>query len=162
MARTHAVRNGYGHIEYLTDSEIANLRERGEDIDVVDNYRGHPPYAKNPANQAYINETWYEQQKKAEEKRKERQRGRGKQGSGGQKGGWTPSGSKPPDVGVVDGTDHIVSFKTGGPNGDDTLIADGDYSDDPKGFTGKRGDRGHDHHGRWGSQGRGKYTGPNS
>ncbi len=76
MARTHAVRNAYGHIEYLTDSEIANLRERGEDIDVVDNYRGHPPYAKNPANQAYINECWYNEQKEKEEKRKERQRGR--------------------------------------------------------------------------------------
>lgn len=76
------------------------------------------------------------------------------------RGGWEPAGSKPPDVGVVEGTDDVVSFKTGGPSGQDTIIADGDYSDDPKGFNGTRGDRGHDHHGPWGSQDRGKYTGP--
>jgi len=76
--RTHAVRNGYGHIEYLTDDEIANLRERGEDIDVVDDYRGHPPIAKNSANQAYINEAWYNEQKKKEEKRQARGRRAGR------------------------------------------------------------------------------------
>jgi hypothetical protein len=41
---------------------------------------------------------------------------------------WTPAGSRNPDVGVIEGTDHVVSFKTGGRTGDQTLIRDGDYS----------------------------------
>ncbi len=78
--RTHVVRNAYGHIEYLTDSEIANLRERGESIEVVGTYRGYPPTARNPLNQARVNELWQQDQEKKERERKERQRGRGKQG----------------------------------------------------------------------------------
>jgi hypothetical protein len=73
---------------------------------------------------------------------------------------WTPAGSQNPDVGVVEGTDEAVSFKTGGPSGDETLIADGDYSDDNNGFAGPRGNRNHDHHGPTRSTDRGKYTGP--
>ncbi|GIH62862.1 hypothetical protein Msi02_36790 [Microbispora siamensis] len=87
---------------------------------------------------------------------------RRRRGDRGGRSNWTPAGSQPPDVGTVAGTDHVASFKTGGPSGDDTLIADGDYSDDPEGFDGTLGNRGHDHHGPWGSQGRGRYTGPGS
>lgn len=47
---------------------------------------------------------------------------------------WTPSASRPPDVGVVAGTGHVASFKTGGSTGDHTLITDGNYSDDNEGF----------------------------
>jgi len=39
---------------------------------------------------------------------------------------WTPASSQNPDVGIIAGTDHTVSFKT---SGDETLIADGDYSE---------------------------------
>ena len=87
---------------------------------------------------------------------------RQEQPRGGSRGNsrWTPPGSQLPDVGVVAGPDQVVSFKTGGPSGDDTLIADGDYSDDPDGFNGTPGDRGHDHHGPWGSRRRGRYSGP--
>lgn len=86
---------------------------------------------------------------------------------------WDPPGSRPPHVGTIAGTDHVVSFKTGGPTGDHTLIADGDYSDRPEAFDGKPGRRGHDHYGskrekdeqdpdRWIDEDRGKYTGPGS
>lgn len=44
---------------------------------------------------------------------------------------WEPRSSQPPDVGVVESTDDVVSFKT---KGDHTLIADGDYSDNARGF----------------------------
>jgi hypothetical protein len=68
---------------------------------------------------------------------------------------WTPAASQPPQVGTIADTDDVVSFKTGGPNGDDTLIADGD---DNEGF-----DRGeHDHYGQWGGTDRGYYSGPGS
>ena len=78
---------------------------------------------------------------------------------------WTPASSQNPDVGIIAGTDHTVSFKT---SGDETLIADGDYSEGDgtsakaarKGFDGTRRNRGHDHHGSGDRQSRGKYTGP--
>lgn len=73
---------------------------------------------------------------------------------------WTPAGSQPPDVGVVEDSDHIVSFKTGGPTGEETLIADGDFSDDNDAFGGTRTAKGHDHYGPSGNTTRGKYTGP--
>lgn len=72
--RTHAVRNQYGHIEYLTDSEIANLRERGEDVEVVGSYRGYPPTAKNSANQARVNELWQKEQEEKQRKARERRK----------------------------------------------------------------------------------------
>jgi hypothetical protein len=73
---------------------------------------------------------------------------------------WDPRGSQPPDVGVIAATGQVVSFKTGGPTGDQTLIADGDYSDDKDGF-----DQNHNHYGSareggWIDQDRGHYTGP--
>lgn len=73
---------------------------------------------------------------------------------------WTPRASDPPETGVVEGTDHIVSFKTGGPSGEETLIADGDLHEENGRFAGKPGRRGHNHYGPTGSQDRGKYTGP--
>jgi len=78
---------------------------------------------------------------------------------------WTPAGSQNPDAGVIEGTDHVVSFKTGGPNGDETLIADGDYSDDKAGFNGPRGSPSHDHYGSareggWIDKVRGFFTDP--
>jgi hypothetical protein len=92
-----------------------------------------------------------------------------------QRSTWTPRGSEPPYVGIVEGTEggleNMVSFKTGGPTGDQTLIADGDFSDDAEGFKGPRGNRNHNHYGskaekgpededRWIDEDRGKYTGP--
>lgn len=74
---------------------------------------------------------------------------------------WSPAGSQPPNVGTIAGTDHVVSFKTGGKQGDGTLIADGDYSDDRDGF-----DENHNHYGSrregpgYFSKDRGHYTGP--
>lgn len=75
---------------------------------------------------------------------------------------WTPRASQPPYAGVVDGTDDIVSFKTGGPTGKETLISDGDYHGDEddsedmnKAFRGH-----HDHYGPSGNTTRGYYTGP--
>jgi hypothetical protein len=73
---------------------------------------------------------------------------------------WEPRGSQAPDVGVIAATGQVVSFKTGGPTGDQTLIADGDYSDDKEGF-----DQNHNHYGSareggWIDQDRGHYTGP--
>lgn len=72
---------------------------------------------------------------------------------------WTPRGGMPPFVGVVEGTDEVVSFKAG-PRG--TLISDGDFSDDNTGFR--------DHHNHYGerseapgsyfAEDRGYYTGP--
>lgn len=84
-----------------------------------------------------------------------------------QGGGWTPTGSQNPDVGVIEGTDHVVSFKTGGPNGDETLIADGDYSKgDGTGAKDARAafNAGHDHYGSaqeggWIDQVRGFFSG---
>lgn len=84
---------------------------------------------------------------------------------------WEPSRTEPPHVGVIAGTDQVVSFKTGGSTGDHTLIADGDFSDRPAAFDGEHGQRGHSHYGskqekgehdpdRWIDQDRGKYTGP--
>jgi hypothetical protein len=73
---------------------------------------------------------------------------------------WEPRGSQPPDVGVIAGTDHVVSFKTGGPTGDQTLIADGDYSDDKDGFDQNHNHYGSAHEGGWIDQDRGHYTGP--
>lgn|GEM_PF-3155989 len=70
---------------------------------------------------------------------------------------WTPRAAEAPDVGVVEGTDEAVSFKTGGPSGHETLITDGDYSDDNEGFRTH-----HDHHGPTRSTHRGRYTGPGS
>ncbi|MGH8542055.1 MAG: hypothetical protein ACREX3_00060 [Gammaproteobacteria bacterium] len=86
---------------------------------------------------------------------------RGERRSQRQQSNWTPRASQPPDVGVIAGTDHVTSFKTGGRSGDETLIADGDYSDDPEGFNrNDDGSKAHDHHGRSGSKSRGRYTGP--
>jgi archaellum component FlaC len=85
---------------------------------------------------------------------------------------WTPAGSQPPDGGIIAGTrggvDQIVSFKTGGKTGDQTLIADGDFTKDAAAnnrFTGTKGHRGHNHYGSKEEGGqidedRGKYTGP--
>jgi hypothetical protein len=76
-----------------------------------------------------------------------------------------PADTEPPDVGVLEGTDHVVSFKTGGRNGNETLIADGDYSDNNEGFAGKPGSRPHDHYGSkqeggWIDEVRGFFTDP--
>jgi len=60
---------------------------------------------------------------------------------------WEPSEAEPPYTGVIAGTDHVVSFKTGGLNYNHTLIADGDLSNDNDTFNGKGGDAGHDHFG---------------
>lgn len=60
---------------------------------------------------------------------------------------WDPIGSAPPYVGVIAGTEHIASFRTGGPNGGHTLIADGDYSDDNDGFSGDSQAPGYNHYG---------------
>jgi hypothetical protein len=73
---------------------------------------------------------------------------------------WNPRGSKPPDAGIVDGTDggpeNAVSFKVGvGSTEGETLIADGDRSDDAKGF-----DKDHDHSYPDRYVERGDYTGP--
>jgi hypothetical protein len=95
---------------------------------------------------------------------KREREGRNRWGEG--RGGWEPSGSQPPDVGIVAGTDHVVSFKTGRKGTDNeehTLIADGDYSDDAEGFR-----KAHNHYGRrrerdrpgYFSDDRGYYTGP--
>lgn len=73
---------------------------------------------------------------------------------------WEPRGSQPPDVGVIAGTNHVVSFKTGGPTGDQTLIADGDYSDDKEGFNQNHNHYGSAREGGWIDQDRGHYTGP--
>ena len=91
-------------------------------------------------------------------------RGGGNNRGGGQRNrqsNWDPAGSQAPDVGTVADTDHVVSFKTGGPSGEETLIADGDYSDDNKGFRrNPDGSKAHDHYGPSGNTNRGKYTGP--
>jgi hypothetical protein len=83
------------------------------------------------------------------------------------KGPWTPARSEPPYVGIVAGSDgglnNMVSFKVNQkePPYDDVLIADGDYSEDAKGF-----DKSHDHSwydpetGERGYEDRGHYTGP--
>lgn len=57
--------------------------------------------------------------------------------------------------GTEGGHDNLVSFKTGGPSGAETLITDGDYHEDNDGFR-----TNHDHHGPTGSTRRGYYTGP--
>jgi hypothetical protein len=82
---------------------------------------------------------------------------------------WTPASSQNPDAGVIEGTDHVVSFKTGGRNGDETLIVDGDYSKgDGTGAkeAGKYFDDHHDHYGSkskqeggWIDQVRGLFSG---
>lgn len=69
-------------------------------------------------------------------------------------------GSEPPFVGALDGADHIVSFKTGGPTGDQTLVADGNYSDDPKGVDLQHSHCGSKREGDWNDQDRGYYIGP--
>lgn len=73
---------------------------------------------------------------------------------------WEPRGSQPPDVGVISGTELVVSFKTGGATGDQTLIADGDYSDDREGFDERHNHYGSAREGGWIDQDRGYYTGP--
>lgn len=73
---------------------------------------------------------------------------------------WTPRSSEPPYVGVIDDTDHVVSFKT---KGDDVIIADGDYSEDNKGFSrNPDNSKAHNHYGPWGAKDRGRYTGPDA
>ena len=78
----YPVRNQYGHIEYLTREEIENLQDRGEGIEVLDDRptKG-PPIAKNPANQAFINEQWEKAQAEKRAKRQGRGGGRGGRGS---------------------------------------------------------------------------------
>lgn len=73
---------------------------------------------------------------------------------------WEPRGSRPPDVGVIAATGQVVSFKTGGPTGDQTLVADGDYSDDNEGFRQNHNHYGSAREGGWIDQDRGHYTGP--
>jgi hypothetical protein len=90
--------------------------------------------------------------------------GRRSRGSGAHPSRWTPVASRPPFAGIVDGTDGghdgLVSFKTGGPTDGETLITDGDYHENRKGF-----DAHHDHYGSGdglndnGTE-RGYYTGP--
>lgn len=60
---------------------------------------------------------------------------------------WDPIGSLPPYVGVIADTDHIASFRTGGPTGDHTLIADGDFSSNNVGFNGDSNAPGYNHYG---------------
>jgi hypothetical protein len=75
--------------------------------------------------------------------------------------GWTPRGSQSPDVGVVADTDHVVSFKTKNDQ-DRTIIADGDFSDDNKGFRRRHNDYGEKREapGEYFDVDRGHYTGP--
>jgi len=73
---------------------------------------------------------------------------------------WDPPGSQAPNAGIVAGTDggpdEAVSFKTGiGATEGETLIADGDKSDDRKDF-----DKKHDHSYPDRYVERGAYTGP--
>lgn len=71
----YPVRNASGYVEYLTAEQIESLREMGESVDVLDDHPSKaPPIAKNPANQAYINESWAKLQA---EKRQSRGRRRG-------------------------------------------------------------------------------------
>jgi hypothetical protein len=145
----YPVRNGYGHIEYLTAREIEGLREMGELGEVLSDRPAsrRPPTAKNPANQAEVNRLFYEKEQK-------------RRGGGRGNSRWTPAGSQPPDVGVVAGTDHVVSFKTRDDQ-DRTIIADGDYSDDNKGFRRRHNDYGRKREGGgYFSEDRGDYTGP--
>ena len=69
---TYPVRNSSGYIEYLTAEEIENLREMGELGDVLSDRPSskHPPIAKNPANQAFINEQWAKAQLEKRDKRR--------------------------------------------------------------------------------------------
>lgn len=75
---------------------------------------------------------------------------------------WTPAASLPPFGGVIEGTDDVVSFKTGGPQGDRTLISDGDYTDDRDGFNNHHNDYGsrRESPGEYFAEDRGYYTGP--
>lgn len=111
------------------------------------------------------------QAREAERQRKqaERQAAQDARRSTARRSGWTPRSSQNPDVGVVAGTDHVVSFKT---KGDHTLIRDGDYSEGDG--TGAKEAREtfdkHDGHNHYGprqeapgshfSDDRGQYTGP--
>jgi hypothetical protein len=97
-----------------------------------------------------------------ERARRERQERQREERQAQQRSAWTPAGSQPPDVGVIDGTDHIVSFKTGGPQGDRTIIADGDYSDDRDGFDMHHNDYGsrREAPGEYFAEDRGYYSGP--
>lgn len=77
---------------------------------------------------------------------------------------WTPAGSQPPFAGTVEGTqggyDNIVSFKTRDDQ-DRTLIADGDYRDDPEGFDENHNDYGRKREGGgFFAKDDGHYTGP--
>ncbi len=74
----YPVRNASGYVEYLTAQEIENLREMGELGDVLSNQPSKaPPIARNPANQASINEMWAKQQEEKRQKRGGRRRGEG-------------------------------------------------------------------------------------
>ena len=76
---------------------------------------------------------------------------------------WQPARVTPPNTGVVEGTDHVASFKTGregGPRSGHTLISSGDYREDSDGF-----DANHDHYGAGSGRNnngtsRGHYSGP--
>lgn len=96
-------------------------------------------------------------------------RGGGGRRRGNRSGSWTPSKQQNPDVGVVEGTDSPVSFKTGGKTGDHTLIADGDYSEGDGTGAEAASDAFKDDHNHYGSnpggggyfnRDRGHYTGP--
>lgn len=66
----YPVRNASGYVEYLTSEEIENLRQMGELGDVLSDRPGKtPPIARNPANQASINELWAKQQAEKRQKR---------------------------------------------------------------------------------------------
>lgn len=69
----YPVRNSSGYVEYLTSEEIENLREMGDLGDVLSDRPGKtPPIARNPANQAAVNQLFYEKQQR---KRGGRRRG---------------------------------------------------------------------------------------
>ncbi|GAB3428475.1 hypothetical protein GCM10027569_71930 [Flindersiella endophytica] len=78
---------------------------------------------------------------------------------------WTPARPEPPEVGVILGHKGVFSFKVGvpgGPRDGHTLIADGDFSDDPEGFNADHNHYGPDagRPGEFFNEDRGYYTGP--
>lgn len=60
------IKNSAGQIEYVEPEVLAALRERGEDIQILERRpqrrQSRPPLAANPANQAAIDAAWERQQ----------------------------------------------------------------------------------------------------
>ncbi|HUD11239.1 MAG TPA: hypothetical protein VMS08_02415 [Candidatus Saccharimonadia bacterium] len=67
---------------------------------------------------------------------------------------WDPAGSKAPDPGWIADSDAVASIKTGtGSKEGETLITDGDHTDDKEYF-----DQHHDHYGSDFAAERGNFT----